>query len=67
MFLFIGVIFALIGVLMTVRPNIVYQITESWKSSTPGEPSKLFLFSTRFGGVLFIVVGIASIIVQFID
>ena len=47
-------------------PELIYEVTESWKSYSSGEPSDLYRLSTRVGGVAFIVVGIACIIVAFI-
>ena len=47
-------------------PEFIYEITESWKSYSSGEASDLYRLSTRVGGIAFIVVGIACIIVAFI-
>ncbi|MCH4886224.1 hypothetical protein EZV73_01525 [Acidaminobacter sp. JC074] len=51
------------GSVMLVKPDIFYMITESWKSSTEGEPSDFYIAHTRFGGVIFIGVGIFGLIV----
>lgn len=66
MYLILGIVLLALGLLMVLRPQVFFELTESWKSSSAGEPSKLYLFSTRFGGVLFIAVGIASIVVNFL-
>ncbi len=62
MYLLIGAIFILCGMAMIIRPRFIYEITESWKSNVPGDPTPLYLFSTRFGGVMVSLVGIMSII-----
>ena len=66
MYLILGLLFIALGVLMWKRPGIFFEITEGWKYDGPAEPSDLFLYSARFGGVMFLIVGIAGIIVQFI-
>ncbi len=67
MYFLIGIVFFLIGLLMTSSPQIFYDLTESWKSYTPGEPTSLFCISTRIGGAALIIVGIASIVLKFIN
>ena len=66
MYLILGIVLLALGLLMVLRPQVFFELAESWKSGSAGEPSKLYLFSTRFGGVLFIAVGIASIVVNFL-
>ena len=50
---------------MLCVPDLVYELTESWKSNRSAEPSDFYRFSTRFGGVMFILVGIGGMIVPF--
>ena len=66
MYILCGIIFLIIGFVMLRFPELIYEVTESWKSYSSGEPSDLYRLSTRVGGVAFIVVGIACIIVAFI-
>ncbi|OUN24885.1 DUF6199 family natural product biosynthesis protein [Pseudoflavonifractor sp. An85] len=61
MYLILGILMVALGLFMLLRPSDFFDLTESWKSYAPGEPSKLFLFSTRFGGCMFILVGLAGI------
>lgn len=61
MYLILGILMAALGLFMLLRPSDFFDLTQSWKSNTSGEPSKLFLFSTRFGGCMFILVGLAGI------
>ena len=51
---------------MIILPQIFYSLTEKWKTSSDSDPSPVYLFSTRFGGIMFILVGIGSIVAQFI-
>ncbi|MBE7016604.1 MAG: hypothetical protein E7420_00400 [Ruminococcaceae bacterium] len=51
-----------IGLLMLCFPEAVYTLTESWKSCSGGESSKLYRISARIGGACFLVVGIMAIV-----
>jgi hypothetical protein len=51
----------LIGLLMLIRPGVVWSITESWKSDDAVEPSKVYVWTIRFGGVLCTAAGIGGI------
>ena len=63
----LGSIFLLIvGVLMLFFPDVVYSITESWKSNASSEPSGLYKIHIRIGGIACSFVGIAGIITNFI-
>ena len=58
----LGSIFLLIvGVLMLCFPDVVYCITESWKSNASSEPSGLYKIHIRIGGIACSLVGIAGI------
>ena len=62
MYIVLSIIFVIIGVIMIIKPEVVFDVTESWKSYSSSEPSKLYLFSTRFGGAMFLLVGIGGLI-----
>ena len=66
LYLIAGVLLAALGITMLVNPRFFFELTESWKYDGGAEPSNLFLFSTRFGGVMCTLAGICGIIVQFI-
>lgn len=53
-----SIILVILGVVMILKPDLIFDITEGWKSSSNGTPSKLYLFNTRLGGVLCLLVGI---------
>ena len=65
--IFAAIIMVIFGIVMIVRPKMFYDLTESWKSHSYGEPSSLYIFSTRFGGVCVTLAGIGYIVVQFIE
>ncbi len=62
-----GLALIAIGVVMLVKPQLVFELTESWKhDSGAAEPSKLWLFSTQFGGVMCVLAGIGGMIFVFV-
>lgn len=65
--LFGGLLLLAFGAFMLFAPGQFFALTESWKSNTPSEPSDLFILSTRIGGAFFMLVGIVSIVVFFLD
>ena len=68
LYFFIGLVLIGIGITMLVKPQFVYELTESWKhGGGVYEPSSLYLWSTRFGGVMFTLAGIVGLIVPFIS
>ena len=66
MYVLLGIVLILWGLVMLCAPNFVYELTQSWKNYSSGEPSDLYRFSTRFGGVMFILVGIGGLFVPFL-
>lgn len=57
-----SVFLILFGLLMLLKPPIIWSITESWKSNDATEPSDLYLWSTRFGGVMCTLAGLGGIL-----
>ncbi len=53
-----------VGLLMIFKPAIFWNITEKWKSADATEPSLLYIWSIRFGGILCSLGGIASAIIS---
>ena len=67
MYLLLGIIFIVIGLVMLINPDLFYEITEGWKNrSVNTYPSELYVKSTRIGGGFFVIVGIAAVVMQFI-
>ena len=63
MIIILGIYLLITGLFMLVSPATFYKITESWKSNSAGEPSDLFIFSTRVGGAFCTLAGIGAIVV----
>jgi len=55
-----------VGLLMSVKPDIWWEITESWKSYDATEPSDFYVKTTRFGGCFFALCGIVGIMAFFL-
>lgn len=66
MIIIFGIYLLITGLFMLVSPATFYKITESWKSNSAGEPSDLFIISTRAGGLFCTLAGIGAIVVFFL-
>ena len=65
--LFAGIVFVGIGAFLFCRPDLLWKLTERWKSYGADEPSDLYLKSTKLGGGLFALLGIAiAVLVLFL-
>jgi hypothetical protein len=62
----VALFLTILGFVMLFRPTLFWEITESWKSNDGTEPSDLYIFSTRFGGVMFTIAGILGFIACFL-
>ncbi|MBP1996612.1 DUF6199 family natural product biosynthesis protein [Paenibacillus eucommiae] len=58
----LAVVLTLFGLLLLIKPSVIWTITESWKSNDATEPSDLYIWSTRFGGIMCTLAGVAGII-----
>ncbi len=61
-----GVVFVALGVFLFVRPDLVWKLTEQWKSYRADEPSDLYVKSTKFGGVVFALLGVVISVLPFV-
>ena len=61
-----GIIFIALGIFIFLKPDLIWKITEEWKSYSADEPSELYIKSTKFGGALFTVFGIIIAILPFV-
>ncbi|WHX98112.1 DUF6199 family natural product biosynthesis protein [Neobacillus sp. DY30] len=59
----LGIVFIIIGVFFIIDPTFIGLISERWKSNDGTEPSDMYLWTTRFGGMILIVAGIGMVIV----
>ncbi|RKP57992.1 hypothetical protein D7Z26_00305 [Cohnella endophytica] len=55
-------VLAIFGLFGSIRPDLIWVISESWKSNDATEPSDLYIISTRFGGIVCFLSGIGVII-----
>ena len=60
--IFGGMIILALGIVMFLKPHIVWKLTEEWKSYGADESSDLYLKSTKMGGILFALVGVIMMI-----
>lgn len=67
MLILLSLLFLAIGFLMLRFPEEIYDLTEGWKSNTPGEPSKWYRISLRAGGITFLLVGVMGLSSLFIQ
>lgn len=66
MYILMAIIFIIVGIVMLVSPKTIFQITESWKGTGGNEPSALYSASTRVGGCILLIVGIACLVASFL-
>ena len=66
MYVIIGIFVAILGFYMVKSPDIFYELSEVFRSQSSGEPSDFYILSTKIGGVMFIVAGVAVAIGQFL-
>lgn len=52
------VVFFVVGAVMTFGPSIWWGLTQAWKNDSATEPSDLYLWITRIGGILFLILGV---------
>jgi hypothetical protein len=64
---FLFALTAIFGLLSMFTPKLVWIITESWKSEDATEPSDVYIFFTRIGGVCFFLAGLGGFIASFIS
>ncbi|GAA0343799.1 hypothetical protein GCM10008967_37810 [Bacillus carboniphilus] len=60
-----GIFLILNGLFLIIWPDIVWLITEGWKSNEAAEPSLFYIWSTRFGGVVSIILGVGWMVKVF--
>ena len=63
----LSLLFLVIGFLMLRFPEEIYDLTESWKSNTPGEPFKWYRISLCVGGVAFLLAGVMGLVYPFLQ
>ena len=61
-----GIVFLALGAFLFFRPDLVWKLTEQWKSYLADEPSDLYVKSTKFGGVVFALLGVVISVLPFV-
>ena len=61
-----GLCFMAWGALMFLKPQLIWTLTEKWKSYRADEPSDLYCVSTKFGGVMFALCGLMMVVLPLI-
>ena len=61
-----GLVCVALGAFLFLKPDLYWRLTERWKSYYADEPSDIYLRSTKLGGVLFALIGVAFIIAYFV-
>ncbi len=65
--IFAAIFLVAFGLLMVFKPQLIWSISESWKSSGASGPSSFYINSIRFGGILCTLAGIAAFIVYWMN
>ena len=63
---FFAIMLIIAGVVLAVVPDLVFNITQSWKHGNSSEPSDSYRYITRVQGIILVIVGIVLIIKQII-
>ena len=63
--IFLGIVLVIFGSVLTFAPSAWWRLTESWKNDSATEPSDLYLKITRIGGIIFLMIGVAGIVLPF--
>ena len=61
-----GILIAAAGIFIFLKPHLIWELTEKWKSYRPDEPSDFYLKSTKLGGILFGLCGLMMIILPLV-
>lgn len=61
-----GILFFALGIFMFLKPDLVWKLTEEWKSYRADGPSDLYLRNIKFGGIVFALVGVIVMILSFV-
>ena len=61
-----GIIIFALGMFIFLKPDLVWKLTEEWKSYRADEPSEFYLKDAKIGGISFALFGIIMIMLPFI-
>ena len=60
-----GIIIFALGMFIFLKPDLVWKLTEEWKSYRADEPSEFYLKVAKIGGISFGLFGIIMITLPF--
>lgn len=60
--LLMGILCIAFGGFLFFKPDLIWKLTEQWKSNYADEPSSLYKVSTKLGGICFLTLGIIAIL-----
>ena len=61
-----GIIIFALGMFIFLKPDLVWKLTEEWKSYRADEPSEFYLKDAKIGGISFALFGIIMLTLPFI-
>lgn len=61
-----GIFFFALGMFLFLKADLVWKLTEEWKSYCADEPSEFYLKVTQISGILLALFGIVVMILPFI-
>ena len=61
-----GIFFFALGMFLFWKPDLVWKLTEEWKSYCADEPSEFYLKVTQISGILLALFGFVVMILPFI-
>ena len=62
-----GIIIFAIGMFYFLKPDLLWKLTEEWKSDQADEPSEFYLKTTKIRGILFALFGIIIIMLTLLE
>lgn len=61
-----GFLFLALGIFIFLKPDLIWKLTEEWKSYGAAEPSDFYRLSTKAGGILLSLLGMTMVILPWI-
>lgn len=57
-----GIFLVAMGLIMLVKPKLIWKIAESWKTKAVAEPTELYIILIRIVGGILVIGGIFAIL-----
>ncbi|GKU78449.1 DUF6199 family natural product biosynthesis protein [Paenibacillus sp. L3-i20] len=64
--IFLSILLVVVGLIMIFKTSLFWKISEKWTSADGTEPSDLYIFNTRFGGIMVSIAGSLGIVATYI-